>query len=84
MLIYEVLRTTYPCLDLAIQSIFTGFLTHSLLFFYTMAGDHGSQSHVVMGICLAFAILTFLVLALRLFARIYVLGNMGVDDCKCA
>lgn len=49
-----------------------------------MAGDHGSQSHVVMGICLAFAILTFLVLALRLFARIYVLGKMGVDDCECA
>ncbi|KAJ5806418.1 uncharacterized protein N7503_004020 [Penicillium pulvis] len=45
-----------------------------------MAGDHGSQAHVVMGICLAFAILTFLVLALRLFARVYVLGNMGVDD----
>ncbi|KAJ5671896.1 hypothetical protein N7507_001023 [Penicillium longicatenatum] len=45
-----------------------------------MAGDHGSQAPVVMGICLAFAILTFLVLALRLFARIYVLGKMGIDD----
>ncbi|KAJ5642810.1 hypothetical protein N7490_006810 [Penicillium lividum] len=45
-----------------------------------MTGDHGSQAPVVMGICLAFAILTFLVLALRLFARIYVLGKMGVDD----
>ncbi|KAJ5291212.1 hypothetical protein N7478_000463 [Penicillium angulare] len=45
-----------------------------------MAGDHGSQGPVVAGICIAFAILTFLVLALRLFARIYVLGKMGLDD----
>lgn len=47
-----------------------------------MAGDHGSQGPVVIGICIAFAILTFIVLSLRLFARIYVLGKMGLDDCK--
>lgn len=47
-----------------------------------MAGDHGSQGPIVMGICIAFAILTFIVLTLRLFARIYVLGKMGLDDCK--
>ncbi|KAJ5682562.1 hypothetical protein N7462_005727 [Penicillium macrosclerotiorum] len=41
---------------------------------------HGSQGPVVVGICVAFAILTFIVLSLRLFARIYVLGKMGVDD----
>ncbi|KAJ5753119.1 hypothetical protein N7520_010036 [Penicillium odoratum] len=45
-----------------------------------MTGSHGSQAPVVLGICLAFAILTFIVLVLRLFARIYVLGKMGVDD----
>ncbi|KAJ5676829.1 uncharacterized protein N7477_002462 [Penicillium maclennaniae] len=45
-----------------------------------MAGDHGSQGPVVIGVCIAFAILTFIVLSLRLFARIYVLGKMGLDD----
>ncbi|KAJ5937733.1 hypothetical protein N7454_004075 [Penicillium verhagenii] len=45
-----------------------------------VTSDHGSQGPVVLGICLAFAILTFIVLALRLFARVYVLGKMGVDD----
>lgn len=49
-----------------------------------ISSDHGSQGPVVVGICLAFAILTFIVLALRLFARIYVLGKMGVDDCQFA
>lgn len=47
-----------------------------------MAVTNGSQGPVVVGICVAFAALTFVVLALRLFARIYVLGQMGVDDCK--
>ena len=47
-----------------------------------MAGDHGSQGPVVSGISIAFAVLTFVVLALRLFSRIYVLGKMGIDDCK--
>jgi len=47
-----------------------------------ISSDHGSQGPVVVGICLAFAILTFIVLSLRLFARIYVLGKMGVDDCQ--
>jgi hypothetical protein len=37
---------------------------------------------MVVGICLAFAVLTFVVLVLRLFARIYVLRKMGVDDCE--
>ncbi|KAJ5879687.1 hypothetical protein N7455_003152 [Penicillium solitum] len=45
-----------------------------------MAVTNGSQGPVVVGICVAFAALTFVVLALRLFARIYVLGQMGVDD----
>lgn len=47
-----------------------------------MAVTNGSQGPVVVGICVAFAALTFVVLVLRLFARIYVLGQMGVDDCK--
>lgn len=47
-----------------------------------MAGSNGSQGPVVVGISVAFAVLTFVVLSLRLFARIYVLGQMGLDDCK--
>lgn len=47
-----------------------------------MAGTNGSQGPVVVGICVAFAALTFIVLALRLFARIFVLRQMGIDDCK--
>jgi hypothetical protein len=49
-----------------------------------ITGDNGSQGPMVVGICLAFAVLTFIVLSLRLFARIYVLGKMGVDDCEFA
>lgn len=45
-----------------------------------MAVTNGSQGPVVVGICVAFAALTFVVLVLRLFARIYVLGQMGIDD----
>ncbi|KAG0158663.1 hypothetical protein PDIDSM_6182 [Penicillium digitatum] len=45
-----------------------------------MAGTNGSQGPVVVGICVAFAALTFIVLALRLFARIFVLRQMGIDD----
>ncbi|KAJ5162732.1 uncharacterized protein N7500_004562 [Penicillium coprophilum] len=45
-----------------------------------MAGSNGSQGPKVAGICIAFAALTFVVLALRLFSRIFVLGQMGVDD----
>ena len=48
------------------------------------SGAHGSQGPTVVGISLAFAVLTFLVLSLRLFARIYVLGKMGLDDCEWA
>lgn len=47
-----------------------------------MTGSDGSQGPMVVGICVAFATLTFIVLALRLFARICVLGQMGMDDCK--
>ena len=47
-----------------------------------MAGANGTQGPMVVGICVAFAALTFIVLALRLFARVYVLGQMGVDDCR--
>lgn len=49
-----------------------------------MAGDNGSQGPVVVGIAVAFAVLTFIVLALRLFSRIYVLHRMGADDCTCS
>ncbi|CAI7609031.1 unnamed protein product [Penicillium glandicola] len=45
-----------------------------------MTGSNGSEGPVVVGICVAFGSLTFVVLALRLFARIYVLGQMGLDD----
>lgn len=41
-----------------------------------------SQAPVLVGISIGFAILTFIVISLRLFARIYVLGKMSVDDCK--
>ncbi|KAF7717488.1 Uncharacterized protein PECH_007958 [Penicillium ucsense] len=51
------------------------------------SGANGSQGPTVVGISLAFAVLTFIVLSLRLFARIYVLGKMGLDDyliiCAC-
>lgn len=39
-----------------------------------------SQAPVLVGISIGFAILTFIVISLRLFARIYVLGKMSVDD----
>ncbi|KAJ5333085.1 integral membrane protein PTH11 [Penicillium brevicompactum] len=45
-----------------------------------MAGSNGSQGPVVVGIAVAFAVLTAIVLALRLFSRIYVLHRMGADD----
>ncbi|KAJ5614053.1 hypothetical protein N7528_007707 [Penicillium herquei] len=45
-----------------------------------MAGNHGSQGPTVVAIGIAFAALTFVVLVLRLFARIYVLRKMGLDD----
>lgn len=47
-----------------------------------MAGADGSQGPMVVGVSVAFAALTFVVLALRLFSRIFVLGQMGLDDCK--
>lgn len=40
-----------------------------------------SKGPIVIGVALAFAILTFIVIVLRLFARIYVLRQMGFDDC---
>ncbi|PLN81905.1 integral membrane protein Pth11-like protein [Aspergillus taichungensis] len=39
-----------------------------------------SKGSVVIGVALAFAIITFVVIVLRLFARIYVLRQMGFDD----
>ncbi|KAL3480530.1 hypothetical protein BJX99DRAFT_266449 [Aspergillus californicus] len=39
-----------------------------------------TQGPKVEGIAVSFAVITFLVLVLRLFARIYVLKKMGVDD----
>ncbi|CAG8893508.1 unnamed protein product [Penicillium egyptiacum] len=47
-----------------------------------MAGADGSQGPMVVGVSVAFAALTFIVLAFRLFARIFVLGQMGIDDWK--
>lgn len=41
-----------------------------------------TQGPVIAGIAIAFAVLTFFVISLRLFSRLYVLGKMGVDDCK--
>lgn len=40
-----------------------------------------SQGPVVTGVAIAFAVLTFIVLSVRLFSRLYVMGQMGVDDC---
>lgn len=45
-----------------------------------MASD--SQGPIVVGIAVAFAIETFIVICLRLFARIVVLERVGLDDCK--
>ncbi|PWY72954.1 integral membrane protein Pth11-like protein [Aspergillus heteromorphus CBS 117.55] len=39
-----------------------------------------SQGPVVAGVAVAFAALTFVVICLRLFARVYVLKRMGLDD----
>ncbi|KAL4789236.1 hypothetical protein BDV19DRAFT_383279 [Aspergillus venezuelensis] len=39
-----------------------------------------SQGPTVTGVALAFAVITFFVLVLRLFARIYVLKKMDLDD----
>jgi hypothetical protein len=47
---------------------------------FIMASD--SQGPVVVGISIAFAIVTFVVFSLRMFARVVVLKNVGVDDCK--
>lgn len=41
-----------------------------------------TQGPTVIGIAIAFAVITFFVIILRLFARIYVLKKMGADDCK--
>ncbi|GIK03824.1 hypothetical protein Aspvir_007898 [Aspergillus viridinutans] len=50
-----------------------------------MASD--SQGPVVVGISIAFAIVTFVVIYLRMFARVVVLEHVGVDDylilCAC-
>lgn len=45
-----------------------------------MASD--SQGPVVVGIAIAFAVVTFVVICLRMFARVVVLQSVGVDDCK--
>lgn len=39
-----------------------------------------SRGPVITGVCIGFAVLTFIVLSLRLFSRLYVLGKFGVDD----
>ncbi|KAL3449871.1 hypothetical protein BJX65DRAFT_305885 [Aspergillus insuetus] len=39
-----------------------------------------TQGPKVVGIAIAFAVVSFVVLLLRLFARVYVLKKMGVDD----
>ena len=41
-----------------------------------------SKGPVIAGVAISFAILSFVVICLRLFARIYVLKRMGLDDCK--
>lgn len=41
-----------------------------------------SQGPVVAGVAIGFLALTVVVLSLRLFSRIVVLGKMGIDDCK--
>lgn len=69
-----------PFVNSLIRSLFP-FL---YFFFFTlliMAADD-TQGPVVVGICVAFAVITFCVLVLRLFSRVYVLGKMGLDDCK--
>lgn len=46
-----------------------------------MDNGYETQGPLVLGVSIAFAVLTFVILCLRLFSRIYILGNMGVDDC---
>ena len=48
-----------------------------------MATDsQGSQVHTVIAVSIIFAVLTFFVLSLRLYARYYVLRTIGLVDCK--
>lgn len=47
-----------------------------------MGSNYDSKGPTVTGVAIAFAVLTFIVLSLRLFSRIYVMSKMGVDDCK--
>ncbi len=42
----------------------------------------GSQVHTVIAVSIIFAVLTFFVLSLRLYARYYVLRTIGLVDCK--
>lgn len=41
-----------------------------------------SEGPVVTGVAIGFLALTVVVLSLRLFSRIGVLGKMAIDDCK--
>lgn len=41
-----------------------------------------TQGPVIAGVAISFAVLSFVTICLRLFARIYVLKRMGLDDCK--
>lgn len=41
-----------------------------------------SQGPFVVGISIAFAVVTFVVICLRMFARVVVLNHVGMDDCK--
>lgn len=46
-----------------------------------MDNHYDSQGPVVTGVSIGFAVLTFIVLSVRLFSRLYVMGKMGIDDC---
>lgn len=43
-----------------------------------------SQGHTVVTISIVFGVLSIIVMALRLFARVMILGKMGMDDGEFA
>lgn len=44
--------------------------------------DVETQSPTVIAVAVAFAIITFVILSLRLYARIFLVNHVGKDDCK--
>jgi hypothetical protein len=46
------------------------------------AMDYGSQGPTATAISIVFAVMTAIVISLRLFSRIYIVRSTGLDDSK--